>query len=438
MIKDRIKKIIKYLNEDIWRVQSIETSKRQFFIIKSFRILILSIKGFINDKCQLKASALTFYSLMSVVPVAAMIFGIAKGFGFEEKIREMFMNNISDPHQEDIVKWIVDFAVRYLDNTPGGQIAGIGLAILIWSVMKVLGNIEESFNDIWEVKHSRSFVRKFSDYIALMLLAILFLVSTSGVIVFISNQIKGIGIYEYTSPVAMMLFPYFVIWFVFTLLLYIMPNKRVNFNAALFGGIISGTMFQLLQYAYIHSQVWVSKYNAIYGSFAALPLFLIWLQASWLIVLYGAELSFAFQNYRSFEFDADIRKISLKYKRLVYLLMVNYVVTRFESGARPVTNMDLSVNVKIPIRLVNELLYELVESNVFSEVSVDNKKEVFYQPAMDINKLTVTKVVNMVESRGRSDFHFEETKELQHLKKILDNFDETLEKSDDNILLKDL
>ena len=438
MIKDRIKKIIKYLNEDIWRVQSVDTSKRQFFIIKYFRILILSIKGFINDNCQLKASALTFYSLLSVVPVAAMVFGIAKGFGFEERIRELFENNISDPHQEDIVKWIVDFAVRYLENTPGGQIAGIGLAILLWAVMKVLGNIEESFNDIWEVKRSRSFVRKFSDYIALMLLAILFLVSTSGVIVFISNQMKGIGIFEFTSPIVMMLVPYFVIWLVITLLLYIMPNKRVNFNAALFGGIISGTMFQLLQYAYIHSQMWVSKYNAIYGSFAALPLFLLWLQISWLIVLYGAELSFAFQNYRSFEFDADIRKISIKYKRLVYLLMVNYVVARFDNGDKPVTNMDLSVNVKIPIRLVNELLYELVESNVFSEVSVDNKKDVFYQPAMDINKLTVTKVINMVESRGRSDFHFEETKELKHLQEILDNFDETLDKSDDNILLKDL
>ena len=438
MLKDLITKTVRYLNEDIWRVQSDSTSKRQFFLIKAIRILILSIKGFINDKCQLKASALTFYSLLSVVPVAAMIFGVAKGFGFEERVRELLENSINDPHQEDIVNWIVDFAVRYLENTPGGQIAGIGLAILLWSVMKVLGNIEESFNDIWEVKRSRSFVRKFSDYIALMLLAILFLVSTSGMVVFISNQIKGIGIFEFTSPFLVLLLPYMLIWLVFTLLLYIMPNKRVKFSAALFGGMISGTMFQLLQYGYIHSQVWVSKYNAIYGSFAALPLFLIWLQLSWLIVLYGAELSFAYQNYRSFEFDADIRQLSHKYKRLVYLLMVHYVAKRFKDGAHPVTNMDLSINVKIPIRLVNELLFELVEAKVFSEVSVDNKKEVYYQPALDINKLTVTKVVNMVESRGTSDLHSEETKEIDHLRCVLNSFDETLEKSDDNILLKDL
>ena len=438
MHKNIISKVFHYLNEDIWRVQSDDTSKRQFFLIRVIRILYLSIKGFINDNCQLKASALTFYSLLSVVPVVAMVFGIAKGFGFEEKVRVLLENNVSDPNQEEVVNWIVNFAVSYLETTPGGQIAGIGFAILLWSVMKVLGNIEESFNDIWEVKHSRSFIRKFSDYIALFLLAILFFVSTSGVVVFISNQIKGIAFLEYTSPIAIMLFPYVVISFVFTILLLIVPNTRIKFSAALFGGIIAGTMFQLLQYGYIHSQVWVSKYNAIYGSFAALPLFLIWLQLSWLIVLFGAELSFAYQNYRSFEFDADIKRISYRYKRLMYLLIVQHVTSRFEKGEEPVTNMNLSVNLKLPIRLVNELLFELVESKVFSEVSLDNKKEVFYQPAFDINKITITTVISMVESRGSSDFHFEETDELNHLRTILDDFDSNLASSDENVLLKNL
>ncbi|NPA36132.1 MAG: YihY/virulence factor BrkB family protein [Chlorobi bacterium] len=437
-MSDFISKAIRYLNEDIWRIQSDDTSKRQFFIIKVIRILFLSIKGFINDNCQLKASALTFYSLLSVVPVVAMIFGIAKGFGFEERIRFLLESNISDPHQEEIVNWIVDFAVKYLEATPGGQIAGIGLAILLWAVMKVLGNIEDSFNDIWEVKRSRSFIRKFSDYIALMLLSVLFLVSSSGMLVFISQQIKGITLFRYVSPIAVMLLPYLIIWLVFTLLLYIMPNKRVKFNAALFGGIISGTMFQLLQYAYIHSQMWVSKYNAIYGSFAALPLFLIWIQLSWLIVLFGAELSFAYQNYKSFEFDADIKRISHRYKRLMYLLIVHHIIKRFENGEEPVNTMQLSINLKLPIRLVNELVYELVESKVLSEVGTDSSKDVLYQPALDINKLRVFKVMEMVEARGRSDFHFNETPEMKHLRSVLSKFDDILSSSEENILLKDL
>jgi len=224
----------------------------------------------------------------------------------------------------------------------------------------------------------------------------------------------------------------------FTFLLYIMPNKKVKAVPALFGGVISGIMFQLLQYAYIHSQVWVSKYNAIYGSFAALPLFLIWLQLSWLIVMYGAELSFAYQNYRSFEFDADIKRISYKYKRLVYLLIVHFVAKRFELGEKPVTSIDLSIDLKLPLRLVNDLLFELVESKVFIEVTIDDKEDMYYQPAIYINKLTVTEVIEMFEGRGSSDIHFEETKALVHLRKILADFDNTLKNSEDNILLKDL
>ncbi len=438
MIKDRIKKIIKYLNEDIWRVQTYDTTRRQFFTIKTIRILFLSVKGYINDQCSLKASALTLYSLLSFVPIVAMIFGIAKGFGFEEILREIFDRNLSDPNQQEIINWIIEFAVKYLENTPSGQIAGIGLVVLVWSVMKVLGNIESTFNDIWKVKRSRSFIRKFTDYMALMFVAIIFMISTSGMVVFISNQMKGFGILEHSTSLMVMLSPYILVWLAFTFLLYIMPNKRVKFTAALFGGFISGTMFQLLQYGYIHSQVWLSKYNAIYGSFAALPLFLIWLQLSWLIVMYGAELSFAFQNYKSFEFDADIKRISYRYKRLVYLLITHFVVKNFENGDKPCTSMDLSVALRLPLRLVNDLVFELVESNVFIEVNIDDNDDVSYQPAIDINKLTITRIVNMVEDRGSEDIHFEETDELRHLRKIFSDFDKILENSDDNILLKDL
>jgi membrane protein len=436
-MKNRIAKVVHFLNEEIWRIRPDDTSRRQFFLIRALRVLFLAIKGFVTDKCQEKGSALTFYSLLSVVPVAAMAFGIAKGFGFDKRLRALLESRV-DASQEEVLGNIVDFAMNYLENTSGGQIAGIGLVILLWSVMKVFGNIETTFNDIWEVKHSRSFIRKFSDYITLMLVAILTLVSSSGMVLFVSDQVKGNSLADYASPFLAVMLPYLIIWIVFTLLLYIMPNARVKFGAALFGGVIAGTMFQLLQYGYIHFQVGVSKYNAIYGSFAALPLFLIWMQLSWLIVLFGAELSFAFQNARSFEFDADTQRISYRYKRLVCLLMVHHVIKVFEREETPPSNLDLSVSLKLPLRLVNELLFELVESKVFSEVSLDDSKETYYQPALDINKLTITKVIDMMESKGSSDFHFEETKDLNRLKNILSGFEFKLGASEDNLLLKDL
>lgn len=435
-MKERLARIIHFFTEEIWRIRAEKTSKQQFFLIRIIRILSISIKGFINDKCQLKASALTFYSLLSVVPVAALAFGIAKGFGLDNKLQEILTEKLEG--QEEVLEFVTNFALNYLERTPGGEIAGIGLILLLWSVMKVFGNIEHSFNDIWEVKHSRSFIRKFSDYISLMLVAILFMVSSSGMVVFVSKQLKNLGFEGSGVSSLVYLSSFLLVGIVFTLLLYIMPNTRVKFKSALFGGIISGAFFQVLQYSYVHFQSSVTSYNAIYGSFAALPFFLIWLQASWLIVLLGAELSFAFQNADSYEFDADTRRVSYAYKRLVLLMVATDVIKHFEKGDRALSAMELSNSLRLPIRLINEVLYDLVLSHVFSEVSLDDDKETYYQPAMDIGQLDVVKIIKMVEYKGSEDLHFEDTENLLKIKQILIEFDRELQQCPQNILLKDL
>ncbi|MCU4176125.1 YihY/virulence factor BrkB family protein [Carboxylicivirga sp. N1Y90] len=435
-MKHWLSRLVHYLNEEIWRITADDTTRRQFFLIRAIRILFLAIKGFINDKCQQKASALTFYSLLSVVPVAALAFGIAKGFGFDAKLNELLAARLEG--QEEVYKFVSNFALNYLERTPGVEIAGIGLVMLLWAVMKVFGNIESSFNDIWEVKHARSFIRKFSDYISLMLVAILLLVSSSGTVMFVSKQLKSIGVEDVRNPFFVLASSYMLIWIVFTLILYIMPNARVKFRSALFGGIISGSLFQLLQYGYIHFQSSVTSYNAIYGSFAALPFFLIWMQASWLIVLFGAELSFAYQNANSFEFDADTRRVSYTYRRLVIIMVAADVVKRFERGENPPSKMELSIKLKLPIRLINEVLYELVECKVFSEVNSEDDKEICYQPAIDINKLSIMSVISMVEDKGSRDLHFEETHNLSRIQSVLGVFSNVLHSSEDNVLLKDL
>ena len=204
------------------------------------------------------------------------------------------------------------------------MIAGIGAIFLMWSVMNLLGSIEASFNDIWDIKRARSFIRKFSDYISLTIIAVLFLVSSGSMIVFINQQLQGVALISNVGSILFRFIPVALVWIVFTLLLYIMPNTKVKFSAALFGGIIAGTLFQILQYSYIHSQIGVSKYNAIYGSFAAFPLFLLWLQISWLIVMFGSELSFAAQNVRSFEFDSDTRTIRITSYNVCYTKLLRF------------------------------------------------------------------------------------------------------------------
>ena len=410
----------KFVLEDIWRFRKDTTSKKQFWFIRTSRIFILAIRRFISDDCIVKASALTFYSLLSVVPVFALVFAIAKGFGFldtlEAEIQRQFIGH------DEVVRWIQEFALSYLENTRGGMLAGVGVVVLIWSVMRILSNIEESFNDIWDVKSSRSFARKFSDYISFVIVATLLLILSSSIIVFITNSIEFLNLGSVATPIITWATPYIIIWVVFTLMFMIMPNTKVKTSSAVFGGIISGTLFLMLQFGYIYFQVGMSKYNAIYGSFAALPLFLIWLQFSWMIVLLGAQLSYAHQNERSFEFETDTREMSDYYRRLVSLLIVKCVVQRFKSEGHAPSMSDLSVSLKLPTRLVSEVLRKLIHAGLLVEVLQSNtENDICYQPAFDTEKMTVYCIIDKLENDGTSDFHFEETNDFNSVRSVLEN-----------------
>ncbi len=435
-MKESVSKIIQYLTEDMWRIQKVELSRPHSIIINVLRILYLSIKGFIKDKCPQKASALTFYSLMSVVPLMALLYGIALGFGFDETLKQELTKRMVG--QKEVLEYILQLAEMYIKSTKSGIIIGVGLVILFWSVMQMLGNIEQSFNEIWEVKRPRNFTRRFTDYIALILVALLFLISSSSMIVFVSSTFSDYSALSYFGRIVSSILPYVLICIVFTMLILIMPNTKVNFLSALIGGVVAGVLFQALQYYFIHFMVGVSRYNAIYGSFAALPLFLIWMQSSWLIVMFGAEISFSIQNVNSYEFEKDTKNASAEYKKLVALLISYNAVKRFEAGKEALTPMQLSVELKLPIRLLNEILFELVKCKVLVEVSGDPNEPTAFQPALDISQLKVTTVLSMLEEHGSEDLHFEETESLIKVREVTDHFKQLRNLSEKNVLLKDL
>ena len=217
-----------------------------------------------------------------------------------------------------------------------------------------------------------------------------------------------------------------------------MPNTKVNFSAGFIGGIIAGTIFQAAQLAYILFQVGVAKYNAIYGSFAALPLFLIWMQLSWLIVLFGAEISFSYQYVDTYEFEPDLRQISPAFKRLLTLQVANRVISTFSKGKMPLTASNLSQALEIPIRLVQQLLDELVESEIFSITEIKENEKLAYQPARDINIITIKSIIEALEHKGVDNIPVAQTPELQSLAEVLWTFSAEIEKSPANLLLKDI
>jgi len=417
-------KVVGYVNADIWRINLDDLPRYRALLIKILRIGILAVRGFAKDGCFLRASALTFYSLLSLVPAAAMAFGIAKGFGFERLLERKLLQDFEA--QREVVLKIIAFARSFLENTQGGLIAGIGVVVLLWTVLKVLSHIEDAFNQIWEVKQNRTLIRKFSDYMSLIFIGPLLIIMSSSVTVFITTQVTEIiyrisflGHVSWLSFNAMKLIPYGIIWALFTFVYMVMPNTRVNFTSGLAAGIVAGTMYQFAQWFYIAFQVGAAQYNAIYGSFAALPLFLIWLQISWFIVLFGAEISYACQHAADYEHEPDFSNISPHYYRVLTLLVAHRVVKNFAAGHTPLSAAELSRNENMPIRLVRHILHSLVASQVFSRVPIDNSGDFAYQPAADISYFSLTYVVEALEKTGVNSLPIATTPELETISQSL-------------------
>jgi len=432
-----------YLRHEIWRIRIKEVSRRQSFLLRPLRIFLLAFRSFNEDKCQLRASALTFYSLLSVVPLAAMGFGIAQGFGLKENLTRFLSNELQG--QKEMLQWTMQFADALLENTKGGVIAGVGVLVLFLSIISLLNNIENAFNDIWYVKKGRGFGRRLSNYLSLMLICPVLLIMSSSLTVFITSQMtlitEKISLLGKISPLIFFLLklsPFFFLWVLFTLLYIVVPNTGVSFKAGLFAGIVSGTIFQLVQKAYIYFQIGVAKYNTIYGSFAAVPLFLAWLQLSWLIVLLGAEISFAVHNEEDYEFETDTKKISHYYKKLLGLRIVELCVKNFCHGEKPTDIHMFNHALGAPIRLVREILFDLIEARILSEVKQSDESISCYQPAQDVANLTIKKVLDLLDKKGNGSIPFVKDHELEKISSTLESLDHLVTVSSENIPLKNL
>ena len=323
--------LFNFIKEDIWLLHEQKQPLFKAMLIKSLKIIILSVQGFSRDLCPLRASALTLYSILSIVPIIAMLFGIAKGFGFETMLEQQLLEHA--PDQDTLVIQLISFAQNLLESTKGGVIAGIGIVVLFWTIINVISNIEESFNFIWKIGKGRSISRKFSDYLSLMLLAPVLLIAASSMTVFLKTKItwlitvihlpefgtwlvlRGLGL----SPLALMIV-LFAITFIF------MPNHKINFRAGIIAAIVTGILYHLSQWAYLSLQIGASSYNAIYGSFAALPLFVVWLQVGWMIVLLGCEVAFFLQNYEIYRNNNRFSDLSFSLKKVIALQITHLII----------------------------------------------------------------------------------------------------------------
>ena len=253
-----------------------------------------------------QASALTYSTLLAIVPILAVVFAIARGFGYNKYIEMWFREVLaSQPQVADV---IVSFVNSYLIHTRSGVFLGVGLIFMLYTVLMLVNNVEETFNQIWQVNNSRPIIRSFVNYLAMFFLLPIIIVISTGFSIFMETVADKMDDFVILEPIVHKLFsffPYMLMSLIFIVIYVYLPNTKVRFSCAIVPGILAGIAMHLLQIAYINSQVWVTGYNAIYGSFAALPLFMLWLQISWAICLFGAQLTYTNQNLNRFGFNLE-------------------------------------------------------------------------------------------------------------------------------------
>lgn len=436
-----LKNILNFVEEDIWLIPDEPRSLAKACSLKCLKIFLLSVQGFNQNLCELRASALTLYTLLSIVPIIALLFGIAKGFGLERSLQQQLLKQI--PKQETTVIRLIEFAQNMLASTEGGLVAGMGVMVLFWTVIKVLSMIEESFNHIWRIKRGRTWSRKLSDYLSLMLLAPILLIVSSGLTVFVNTQInwlvKTLHISDAGSSLlltSLNYLPMLIMSGLFSFVFIFMPNQKIQLNAGIIAGTITGIIYQLVQAAYLTLQVGVSSYNAIYGSFAALPLFLVWLQLGWLIVLFGCEISFFIQHYETYKHNEKFSNLCFSLKKVLALQITHSIVQRFAKAEKAMSLTDIAKRFGLPVSVVQTTLSSLIESGIIVEFNIDQDEETRFQPAQDIDLLTVYTIIEALENQGVKCVP--QMRAFEKFTQINDSINSNIKTAAENHLLKEL
>jgi len=398
----KIQQLKQFLQHDIWSKDPDSLGPISKGCLWSLRRVVITIECFIQNNLSSYAAALTYSCILAAVPVLSIIFAIARGFGFGSIIEERFRDNLQA--NAELAENIFNFINHYLEHTHSGVFLGVGLLLLVYTVVMLTSNIETAFNTIWHVRSSRNISRKVLNYISIFMILPLLIVVTSGFSVFMLTIVDHLADYKVISSTMEFVIQYTPILlacFSFVALYKLMPNTHVRWRSVIIPGFLAGILFQLLQYFYIHYQLMLSSYNAIYGSFAALPLFMLWLQLSWYICLAGAQMSYAFQRSDEYLFAKDSEHLSRQDHDSLCLLIMAHISHRFQDGLPPFTVHELSKETELPHSLIQGLVDELTSVHLLSETPSENNNEVSYQPSMDIKRMTVNFIFQRLDNNGK-------------------------------------
>jgi membrane protein len=367
--------------------------------------VILVARGFKNQALVVRANSLSFALLFAFIPMLALIYAIARGFGFEEMVSEQLAGSFLA--EANVAPVLLEWVERYLETARGGLFVGIGLVVLIWAVYAFFNMLENSFNSIWNVKKTRSFARRMTNYVMTLLLVPILVVVTSGISIFLNSTEILASVLSAIEPLRKFMLrfiPFVATSAVFTWIFIAIPSTQVKFSSAIIPGVLMGFLYQVVQALSMFLVVLFTRMSIVYGAFSAIPLVLIWLHITCWLLLIGAELAFAIQNNELFAYERDLETISPRYKDYVMLYLLSVIIRRFEQGEQPETAHEMATANQLPIRLVQQLLARLEETNIVRRVLSEQEEDPAFVPAMDTHQITVEKVLGRVAAHGTEAF----------------------------------
>ena len=395
---NNISSTFSYLAGGVWN------DSRNKMKVKVAKVINLSFRSFMDRDLQTKSMSLTYSTVLSIVPAFAMLFAIGRGFGFQNLLEDQLFMYF--PAQKSFITFALKFVDSYLNEASQGIFVGVGLIFLLYTLVALLSDIETSFNQIWDVKHDRSIYQKVTDYIAICLLVPIMMIVSSGVSIFMSSTFQTNEHFAFLTPivnVALEASPFILAFLAFSISFCLIPNTRVKFKFAATSGAICAVMFQILQMLFLSGQIYVSKYNAIYGSFSFLPLLLIWLQLSWLILLFGCVLTYSLQNVFAFNFLDNSVPPSHSLETKVMLIIMGIISKRFHTEQPPLSAQQISTQYNLPIRMVNRLCNNLQKAGLVNMVMREQDNNGI-TPAIDTDELTVGMIFQKIETQGNNEY----------------------------------
>lgn len=438
----KVSTVKRFLTHDIWSITNQDVKGIRLWLLNAFKAAYLSIRFFTAHRTMERASALTYYTLLALVPTIALLLGLGRGFGLQDLVSYSLHQNMQG--QEAIVDYISTFANAYLLQAESSVIVGIGIVMLLYVVYSLINNVENVLNEIWQQKQGRSTLRKLTDYVSIIVLFPVVLTIVTGGQIFLQTYIKT-DLIHYSHELSKSLLqllrwiPYLTTILMFTFIYIVIPNCKVRFRNAFAAALIAGTAFTAFQWVYISGQIWVSKYNAIYGSFAALPLFLLWIQAAWIICLYGAELSYASQNIQNYDFINEARDLSRQDRDFLLVIVAAHVYRLFNQRLDAPSTAQIGQDLQLPARLTGELVSELAELGVIREgVSSNVNQPNIWTIGFDSDTFSLASLYDLLSSSGHNHLKVNHSEAFAQEWKVFEQMHQSALMAGRTLLLRDI